>query len=123
MFLASGLLSIMNSLAALGSFDHNKCDAILMSRGISIVGVFSPGNRPPLRNTLYLNAALLVSLLLFWITLVLVAVTRPRLPRSLKVAIFSIVALMCAPPTYLLVYQVTDMATYSNLCRQLLSSF
>jgi hypothetical protein len=120
-FFTSELQQIIRSLAALGSFDHGKCDAILMARGVSVVGVFSPGNRPPLRNTLYLNATLLLILLLFWITILVVAVTRPRLPRNLKIAFFVVLALLCVQPTYLLFCHVLDMANYSTLCQHLLS--
>src|ERR1700677_1493868 len=67
----------MDTLRALDTFNHDRCDAFLTAHGIDVmIGVFSAGNRPPFRNVAYIDLWILIAFeigfaAVAWIVLIL----------------------------------------------------
>jgi hypothetical protein len=114
-------LSALNaiwSLLQLGSFSHAGCDAILQSRNIEVVGVYSPGSVEWGRDSLYLGFVSIIAWLCFIASLLGLALRSddPRLRLSRYVyPVFLVVGVG------VLTLQCYYAAQYSEVCRTLLA--
>jgi hypothetical protein len=112
--------SILHALSQLGSFNHDQCDAVLSARQVIIPGVFSAGNQPPFRNTLYLDPGLVLYFSISSVVLLGVLITRVRreAPRTTLIVI-ALTFFACLFLVTLSSY-VIEIARYSSICRDIL---